>query len=120
MSRGCAGATCTRIIISVSSGPESAAEELLAAAIEERLERAIAARRGLCQEVLEFRAVAQRVEASTACERRGHVIAAGDGATQESEPAFVLADVAVEPALLEDRLGILRDSQRGEARPDGH
>ena len=52
-------------------------------------------------------------------ERRGDEVALRDRALQIGEPGLVLADVAQQPSLLEDRLRIVLDLQRAESRTAG-
>ena len=58
----------------------------------------------------------QRVELRAARERRRDEVALGDRAPELVEAPLVLADVAEQPALLEDRLRVVHDLQRAERR----
>src|SRR6185295_12457727 len=87
----------------------STAEQSLPARLAERVQRLPAARFGLGQDFLEGGIAAQRVEVRAAREGRGNEITLGNGATKRVEPSFVLAEVAEQPAHLEDGLRVVHD-----------
>src|SRR4051812_1681994 len=78
-------------------------QQPLAGRLAERRERTLPASFRACQQGLEGRDVAQRVELRRAAQRRCGEVTPADRALQVLEAAGVLADVAEHPPFLEDR-----------------
>src|SRR6185436_13401787 len=85
------------------------AEQSLAAGVAERGERLFAAGLRVREQFPERGVAAQRVELRGLFQYRRDEVGLGYCALQVGQASLVLADVAQQPALLEDRLGILGD-----------